>query len=308
MNKICTGKVMGMDLKKWDGGPLRCMDQKIQVHQGEVCAWRLHSLALGANSSWLCFDSETLNDIWEAPSCPLLRKHMIRGSYLIHDKSHLPGWERARHKTADRVKRTNGQRDRDPFSTLRHKNISSSFKIPHSIIFYSKVDSNYCLFPQADWMCNFLHLLRSWQFDNCRTATAVLAAEVLRLRQSLFFFFFSASQARLDTNFCHSFPLHYLSSCSCPQNHTFFSRDAYFHLHPLTIEHLKCIQFGSTSTCLYLQGNKARLAALCCGAPRKGARPKQADLSNAFQNSTDGRKTCKLNTSWTIWDDNVWDY
>lgn len=67
-------------------------------------------------------------------------------------------------------------------------NISSSFKIPHSIIFYSKVDSNYRLFPQAEWMCNFLHLLGSWQFDNHRTATAVLPTKVLPLRQCLLFF------------------------------------------------------------------------------------------------------------------------
>ncbi len=27
---------------------------------------------LGANSHWPCFDSGTVNDMWEAPSCPLL--------------------------------------------------------------------------------------------------------------------------------------------------------------------------------------------------------------------------------------------
>lgn len=145
---------------------------------------------LWANSHWSCFDSETLNDIREAPSCPLLRKHMSWGPYLIHDKLHLPGLVRAQHKTAVRVKRTNGQKETEIHSVHLGTNISSSFKIPRLTIFYSKVDSNYCLFPQADWMCNFLHLLRSWQFDNRRAATAVLATEVWG---SVCFFFCQSS-------------------------------------------------------------------------------------------------------------------
>lgn len=43
------------------------------------------------------------------------------------------------------------------------------------------------------------------------------------------------------------------------------------------------------------------------GLRRIEARPKQTDLSSLFQKSTDGLKTCKLNTSWTIWDENVYD-
>lgn len=132
------------------------------------------------------------------------------------------------------IKQQSGWKEQMDKETAIHSahsstNISSSFKIPHSIIFYSKVDSNYCLFPQAEWMCNFLHLLGNWQFDNQRTATAVLPTNVLPLRQCLFF---STSQACLDTHFCHSFPflsppayfslLH--SSHFCTQKHVFLSR------------------------------------------------------------------------------------
>lgn len=130
------------------GGPQRNIDQKLrQIKRKSVCdsftAW------LWANSHWPCFDSETINDMGEASSCPHLRKHMIRCPYLI--QLHLPGLERAQHKTAVRVKRTNVQGGRHPFSRPGHTNLeASSFKIPRSIIFYSEVDSNYCLFPQAE--------------------------------------------------------------------------------------------------------------------------------------------------------------
>lgn len=97
--------------KKGEGGPQRKIDQKPrQIKRKSVCdsftAWPR------ANSHWPCFDSESLNDMCEASSCPLLRKHMIRCPYLIHDKSDLPGLERAQHITAVRAKRTNGQRGR----------------------------------------------------------------------------------------------------------------------------------------------------------------------------------------------------
>lgn len=76
---------------------------------------------------------------------------------------------------------TNGRTERHAFSKPKLR--SFSFKIQRSIIFYSNVDSNYCLFPEAVWMCNFFHLLRRWKFDSQRIATAVLATIVMPLRQ-----------------------------------------------------------------------------------------------------------------------------
>lgn len=127
-------------------------------------------------------------------------------------------------------------------SALAVTNISSSFQIPRSIIFYSKVDSNYCLFPQADWMCNFFHFLGSWQFDNCWTATAVLATQVLPLRQSLFFFFLFLNQSVcLVSNFCHVF---------------FFS--IFCHAEPFLLRHFSCFcsqERTSPSKWLHQQSN-----------------------------------------------------
>lgn len=68
-----------------------------------------------------------------------------------------------------------------------------SCKIPRSIIFYSHVDSNYRLFPAAEWMRNFFHLLESWQFDNHRATAAVGAAKVLNRLH----FFFAPWQSRV---------------------------------------------------------------------------------------------------------------
>lgn len=106
-------------------------------------------------------------------------------------KQQQSGWEGA-----------NGRRER--LMSLRRQGQTnweaSSFRISPSIIFYSDVDSNYCLFPQAEWICNFVHLLESWQFDNCRSATAVLATKVLPL--SSVWVFLSTS---LHTQFWHDF-------------------------------------------------------------------------------------------------------
>lgn len=135
------------------------------------------------------------------------------------------------------------------YSAHSSTNISSSFKIPHSIIFYSKVDSNYCLFPQAEWMCNFLHLLGNWQFDNQRTATAVLPTKVLPLRQCLFFFLpvklvFTHTSTILFPFFLLLHISHYCILPISALKSTSFSQDANFHLLPLTISHMKCAKCG----------------------------------------------------------------
>lgn len=108
-------------------------------------------------------------------------------------------------------------------------------------------------------MCNFLHLLESWQFDNRWTATAVLATKVLPLRQCLGF---SASQTRphTHTHFCHYFPLpslsrwmfltpaflRFLLSESTP-----FSRDANFRsLHSTNLIFNKIHNIKSITFCL----------------------------------------------------------
>lgn len=86
---------------------------------------------------------------------------------------------------------------------------------------------------RQSWMCNFLHLLGSWQFDNQRTATAVLATKVLPLRQCLGF---SASQACLDTHFCHYLPLPSLSRLMFIVAHSlWFSSQKSHRSHPLSL-------------------------------------------------------------------------
>lgn len=120
-------------------------------------------------------------------------------------------------------KGANGRRERlTLFSRQGQTNWeASSFRISPSIIFYSDVDSNYCLFPQAEWICNFVHLLESWQFDNCRSATAVLATKVLPL--SSVWVFLSAS---LHTQFCHNF----FVSLLCPKTRFLFLHSSPFPL------------------------------------------------------------------------------
>lgn len=106
---------------------------------------------------------------------------------------------------------------------------------------------------RQSWMCNFLHLLGSWQFDNQRTATAVLATRVLPLRQCLGF---SASQACLDTHFCHSLPLPSLScltfivagSVWFSSQKSQLSPHTRCHSPPMTVYYLKCIKWGFALT------------------------------------------------------------
>lgn len=165
-------------------------------------------------------------------------------------------------------------------------------------------------------MCNFLHLLESWQFDNCRTATAVLATQVLPLRQCLGF---SASQAGLDKHFCHSLPLPPLS-CSLFLAPTFLvfllweSTPCSPYAHFLTLSIMFKFIILSVSNLvlsdLFPIYREIKWDSPVCvmGFRRKEACPKQTDLCVVFQKSTDGTKTCKLNMFWTIWDDNVWYY
>lgn len=128
-----------------------------------------------------CFDSEPLNDMWEAPSCPLPRKHTIGCPYLIHDELHLLAF-RKKGSTHNRQGKGSNRTKRE---TSFIRPILWICKIQRSIIFYSHVDSNYRLFPMVEWMRNFFHLLESWQFDNHRATAAVWAAKDLNL--NLFF-------------------------------------------------------------------------------------------------------------------------
>lgn len=136
---------------------------------------------------------------------------------------------------------------------------AASFKISRSIISYSDIHSNYCLFPQAEWICNFFHLLESWQFDNCWGATAVLAASVLPLKQCLGFSCQSNQSLHTLVPLCSSafFVLTHVS-CSCLSNsalkrHTSLSArqldlNKIWKLYLAAICRVKCIISGSALT------------------------------------------------------------
>lgn len=112
-------------------------------------------------------------------------------------------WEGAAHTTA-RARGAKGQREASSTRPALLNRGAPSCKIPRSIIFYSHVDSNYCLFPAAEWMRNFFHLLESWQFDNHRATAALRAAKVLN---RLHFFFLAPWQSRVTISaiIFHSF-------------------------------------------------------------------------------------------------------
>lgn len=180
-------------MKKGEGGPQREEDQKLgQIKRKSVCdsftAW------LRGKSHWPCFDSETLNDMWEVPSYPLLKKThdqvAIFNSWRVFPVyrelgiKQESGWKEQMDRGAD-------IRSVDPGAQTKK---CSAFKIPLSVIFYSEVDGNYCLFPPAEWMCNLLRLPESWQFDNWRAATAVWQPESCHWGGVLFFCQSSLSQ------------------------------------------------------------------------------------------------------------------
>lgn len=139
-----------------------------------------------------CFDSEPLNDMWEAPSCPLPRKRTIGCPYLIHDEWHLPAFRKrgcTHNRQGEGSKRT--KREASFIRPMPWIWGARFCKIQRSIIFYSHVDSNYRFCPTAEWMHNFFRLLESWQFDNHRATVAAWAAEVLNL------VFFSSWESRV---------------------------------------------------------------------------------------------------------------
>lgn len=63
----------------------------------------------------------------------------------------------------------------------------------------------------AEWMCNFFHLLESWQFDNHRATAAVWAAKVPNL---LYFFLPLTVKSHYFSNYFQLLSLSWHISCS----------------------------------------------------------------------------------------------
>lgn len=123
--------------------------------------------------------------------------------------SHIcPGLERAEYRPPVREKRTNGQIDRHSHSTPRHTH-SEGFLyafISHvQSYFIQKCTAITVSFPQAGWMYNFLLPLGSWQF------VTIVGQQLLFWQAGSCHWGSvwapSASQACLDTDFCHSLSL-----------------------------------------------------------------------------------------------------
>lgn len=194
-----SAKCEGGEPKEREKGPQRKIDQSVSVCDSST-AWHK------ANSCWPYFDSGPLNDMWEALSCLLLRKHMIRCPYLIHDKSHLPGLERAQHKTAVRGERAKGQKVRhslaDPGKQTKKlpplkSHVQSYFIQTSTAITVSSHRQSECvissIFLKADSLTIIEDPLLFWQPKSCHWG-------------SVWVF-----QASLNTHFCHYFPLPSLS-------------------------------------------------------------------------------------------------
>lgn len=110
--ETCLQNFRGVDIKKKREAQREKYIKNSDESRGSLC------VTVSQLGTRPCFDSEPLNDMWEAPCCPLLRKHKIRCPYLIHDGSHLPGLKRVQHTTAVGVKRAKRTERQSSFSRL----------------------------------------------------------------------------------------------------------------------------------------------------------------------------------------------
>lgn len=234
---IKHGKCDGVELRRSGRPTEKNRSKKKEKSRGSQCV-TVSQTDSGLTHTGPVYDIETLNDMWEPPSCPLLRKHMIRRPYLIHDKPHVPGLERAQEKKQQSGWKEQMDRETDirsvhpgtqtkAFLPAFKSHIQSYFIQRSTAITVSSHRQSECvissIFLKADSLTITEQLLLFWQPKSCHWSSVWVFLPVKPVStNTCAILFFSILCPVVCFLFLHS-------SCFYCQNRTPFSPDAHFH-------------------------------------------------------------------------------